>query len=114
MRDGIEMPRGVGDRNSTLGVTSQSEPFQLTRSDDRLDVEDVSVQGEVSDAPLGESGPPFIEPGQGEVLSQAFKPLLERRELEVELEVTEPSRDPEERRSFPRSEEHTSELQSPY
>ena len=89
-----------GDR-SRLGDAEQRESLQARRIDDRFEIADPPVDRRVADVGVREPAASLVIADDGVPIAELLQPVAPHRALPVQLEMTEPGCDPDERRTAP-------------
>ena len=89
-----------GDRRS-LGHAEQRESLQAHRIDDRFEVADPHLGRRIADVRVREPAASLVVADDRVPFAEPLEPVPPHRALPVELEMTEPGRDPDQRRAAP-------------
>src|SRR6185437_11443804 len=100
--DAVRMPCRIrdGDRGR-LGDAEQRESLQAHRIDDRLEIADPHVDRWIADVRVREPAASLVIADDGVAVAELLEPMAPHRALPLQLEMTEPGCDPDERRTAP-------------
>ena len=87
-----------GDRGR-LGDAEQRESFQARRIDDRLEIADPHVDRRIADVGVREPAASLVIADDGVPIAELLQPMAPDRALPVELQMSQPGRDPHQRRT---------------